>query len=83
MSTLYARAGLQVAPLFPKDISIRPVARRIIKAFDLYDLTYFEGPDSFHPRFKYMMNVMSTDSVANWLWGYWQGRAINVFAADE
>lgn len=83
VSTLYARAGIQVATHFPREITIRPLARRIIQSFDLYDLTYFDEPERFDPRFKYMTNQISGDSVTHWLWGYWQGRERNIFSESE
>ena len=82
-TTLYARAGIQVCPHFPREVRIRPLARRIIQSFDLYDMTYFDEPERFVPQFKYMVNLYSSEAAANWLWGYWQGRAFNVFSEME
>jgi hypothetical protein len=82
-STLFGRAGIQVLAHFPREVTIRPLARRIIQSFDLYDLTYFDEPERFAPQFKYMVNLASSEAMANWLWGYWQGRMLNVFCESE
>ena len=83
ISTLFARAGIQVAPHFPREITIRPLARRILRSFDLYDLTFYSDPDLLAPQFRYRTNQISGDSVANWLWGYWQARQQKIFSETE
>lgn len=82
-STLFARGGISISRHFPNEATIRPLARRIIKSFDLLDLTYFKDPDEFDAKFKYMTNVLSGDSITSWLWAYWQGRNLKVFGDEE
>lgn len=83
VSTLYARAGIQASQHFPREVTIRPLARRILRSFELHDLTYFDEPEIFDDRYKYMTNLISGDSVTHWLWGYWQGRTLGVFEPNE
>jgi hypothetical protein len=83
VSTLFARSGIAIAPFVPRELRIVPLARRIIKSFDLYDFSYFDDPELFAPQFKFYTNVMSGDSITHWLWGYWQGRMNGVFAESE
>jgi hypothetical protein len=82
-STMFARAGVQVAWQFPHEVTMRPLARRILRAVDLYDMTYLSEPDKLAPEFKYRCQTVSGESLSNWLWGYWQGRTAGIFGADE
>ena len=83
VATLFARSGIAMSQHFPRELHIRPLSRQIIQSFDLYDLTYFDEPERLAPQFKFYTNLMSGDSITHWLWGYWQGRGLGVFAAEE
>ena len=82
-SPLFARGGIQVSEHFPREVSIRPLARRIIKSLGLGDMTYLDEPELLAPQFRYRCNMISGDTVTNWLWAYWQGRTLSVFSEGE
>ena len=82
-SPLFARSGIQVSEHFPRETTIRPLARRIIQSLDLRDMTYLDEPELLAPQFRYRTNMISGDTVTNWLWAYWQGRTLNIFDETE
>ena len=81
-STLTARAGIQLAHHDKSDSTIVPEALRILNALNVNNLTYYNEPERFAPPYRYLTNFISGDSVANWLWAYWQGRYEGVFDKD-
>lgn len=82
-SAIYARAGIAASRHFDREISILPLARRIIKSFDVHNLTYYDDFDTLGEQFGYRTNLIAGDAVTHWLWGYWQGRDLGVFGRDE
>ena len=41
---------------------------------DAKDFTYYDEPERFRPELRFKTRFLSGDSIANWLWAYWQGR---------
>jgi hypothetical protein len=74
-STMIARAGVQAAPHLPgeKD-EITRLARRVLEALDIQDLTYWDEPEIFEPKDRFKTRFLSGDAITNWLWAYWLGR---------
>jgi len=81
-STLVARAAVQ-AQAHLKDDGMRDAARLIIQSLDQTGLRSYCDPDRYLPELKHLANLYSGDAAANWLWAYWEGRALGVFAADD
>ena len=73
-STMIARAGVQAAPYVPEPQEVLNASRHVLESLDIQDLTYWDEPERFGPRDRYKTRLLSGDSIANWLWAYWQGR---------
>jgi len=73
-STMIARAGVQATGHLPEKQDIPGTARHVLESLDIQDLTYWDEPERFSPRERFTTRFLSGDSIANWLWAYWQGR---------
>ena len=71
---MIARAGVQAAGHLPEKQDILGAAHHVLESLDIQDLTYFDEPERFSPRDRFKTRFLSGDSIANWLWAYWQGR---------
>lgn len=76
-SVFIARALVQ-AHIHMHDEEMDAVARHILQSIDLKGLRAYYDPERFLPELRHRTRLYSGDGAANWLWGYWQGRADNV-----
>ncbi|NLX23861.1 MAG: hypothetical protein GXY55_19585 [Phycisphaerae bacterium] len=81
-STMIARSGVQMHRYQPTNVEIIPTVIHILTAMDVMDLTYYDEPERFAPPYRYLTDFISGDSLANWLWAYWQGRMEGMFNED-
>ena len=77
-----ARAGVHVASHFADNANIIAQVKHVLTKTKLNDLTYYNEPQRFLPEHRYLTNLISGDSLTNWLWAYWQGRATGIIASD-
>ena len=77
-STFIARALVQ-AHVHMHDAGMDAAARNVFQSIDLKGLRSYYDPERFLPELRHRTRLYSGDGAASWLWGYWQGRADNVF----
>ena len=77
-STFLARALVQ-AHEHMQDPEMADAARNVFQNLDIKDLRSFYDPERYLPELQHRTKFYSGDGMASWLWGYWQGRADNVF----
>jgi hypothetical protein len=73
-SSMIALAGALAAPYVPGPKTVMAEVQRILAHLDIRDLTYMEQPEWLPPQQRYKTRFYSGDTMANWLWAYWQGR---------
>lgn len=74
-STMIARGAVMAARYLPhRRTEIRSAVLRILEQIDIADMTYLDEPGRLPPRERFKTRMLSGDSIANWLWAYWQGR---------
>jgi len=78
-STMVARGAVMAAKYYPERADMEAGAANVLSQIDVQDMTYYDNPERFEPKQRFMTRYLSGDSIANWLWAYWQGRYQDMF----
>ena len=77
-STFIARALVQ-AHVHMHDAEMDAAARNVFQSLDIKGMRSYYDPERYLPELRHRTRLYSGDGTASWLWGYWQGRADQVF----
>lgn len=78
-STMVARGAVMAAQHIPARADIPPAVVNVLEKIDVDGMTYYDNPERFAPHQRFLTRFLSGDSIANWLWAYWQGRYQHIF----
>jgi len=80
-STLVARGAVMASVYLPeRRPEIREKVGHVLKQIGIPEMTYLDNPERLPPRQRFKTQCLSGDAITNWLWAYWQGRHLGLFA---
>jgi len=77
-STMVSRGAAMAYKYYPENKEIVSKVSLILESIDINDMTYYDEPERWAPRYRFKTKFLSGDSISNWLWTYWLARHLDM-----
>ena len=77
-STMIIRGALMGLPyMLDCAEEIAEKTKPVLEKLDINDLTYYDEPERFAPKYRFKSRLLSGDAITNWLWAYWLNETLS------
>ena len=77
-STMVSRGAAMAYKYHPENKEIVNKVSLVLEGIDINDMTYYDEPERWAPRYRFKTKFLSGDSISNWLWTYWLARHLDI-----
>ena len=75
---MVSRGAAMAYKYYPENKEIANNVSLILEGIGINDVTYYDEPERWAPRYRFKTKFLSGDSISNWLWTYWLARHLDI-----